>query len=124
MKEEIKNSLVEKLNNGLLDIVKQVINSNLGIATSFEVKTTYSNWSEWNISIVENGEETTKQLTASPLLAHLFAKGQIEIKVGYNEKKDAAIFSVAIAYDHHDGSNGHDLMRFDVSLKDNRIEIR
>ena len=124
MKEEVKNSMVEKLNNGLLDTVKEVISDQLGVETSLEVEYAYYPLSDWVLKIVETGDETTKQLTASPLLSHLFAKASLIISVGYDEKVDAAVFSVVAKYDHNGGgSNGHALMRFAIYLNDKQIEI-
>lgn len=124
MKKEVKTSMVEKLNNGLLDTVKEVIRDQLGVETSFEVEYAYYPFCEYVLYIVEKGEETCKQLTATPILAHLFSKASLNISVEYDEKTDAAIFSVAVKYYHKDGgSNAHDLMRFAIHLKDNLISI-
>ena len=124
MKEEVKNSMVEKLNNGLLDTVKEVISDQLGVETSLEVEYAYYPFGEYFLNLVEKGDETSKQLTATPLLAHLFSKASLNISVEYDEKTDMATFSVAVKYDHNDGgSNAHGLMRFAVDLKDNLLNI-
>lgn len=124
MKEEVKNSMVEKLNNGLLDTVKEVISDQLGVETSLEVECAYYQFGECFLYLVERGNETSKQLTATPLLSHLFLMASLFISVEYDEKTDMATFSVAIKYDHNDGgSNAHGLMRFAVDLKDNLLNI-
>lgn len=124
MKEEVKNSMVEKLNNGLLDTVKEVISDQLGVETSLGVECAYYQFGECFLYLVESGNETSKQLTATTLLSHLFLMASLFISVEYDEKTDIAIFSVSVKYDHNDGgSNAHGLMRFTVDLKDNRINI-
>jgi hypothetical protein len=124
MKEEVKNSMVEKLNNGLLDTVKEVISDQLGVETSLEVECAYYQFGECFLYLVERGNETSKQLTATPLLSHLFLMASLFISVEYDEKTDMATFSVSIKYDHNDGgSNSHGLMRFAVDLKDNLLNI-
>lgn len=124
MNNETKNRMIEHLNNGLLSIVEQVINDKLGIATSLEVKSSYYLSDGWVLNIVERGNETNKQLTATPLLAHLFSSATLTIDVKYNEKHVAAVFSTAVRYGlNGGGSNGHNLMNFAVYLEDNHIEI-
>ena len=100
--------------------INEVIKENLGVETEFLVSVARpSHTTEVFVKLVEGGRDTTRQLTATPLLAQLFKRGSLYIPCGYDSESKEGWFSVKIAYDHNynAGSNGHDLMDFYVNLE-------
>lgn len=123
MKESVKNLLVQKLNNGLVKVIENLVNEKLGVKTSFVVKENFHSWVGWVITLNDDGCEISRQLTATPLLSHFLKNGSLEVSLGYNEDVEKSIIRVTLSYNHPDGGyNGYDLLRFTVD-KNNRVNF-
>lgn len=115
MKESVKNVLIEKFNDGLTKVVENTVKENIGVNTKFQVKVEQNKWSGFIITLIEDGNDVSKQLTATPLLSHLFRGGSLNVSVEYDEKSEKSLFRVQISYNHRNGgSNGYELLRFSV----------
>ena len=112
MKENNKNYIVSRLENGLMTEVSKLINKHLGVEIDLKMETSFYPWNGWHVALMETGDATTKILTSTPLLSQLFKKSKLEVQVGYNEEHHEAWFRVMIGYDHNfgRGSNGNELM--------------
>lgn len=115
MKESVKNVLIEKFNNGLTKVVEKIVKENIGVNTKFQVKVEQNKWSGFIITLIENGDDVSKQLTATSLLSHLFKSGSLNASAEYEEESEKTFFRLQISYNHRNGgSNGYELLRFSV----------
>jgi len=118
MDSKKKDELVEVL-NGYLETINSTVEKELGVKTEFEIVAEESRYArnDWFVSLKEkNNEETTRQLTSTPLLAQLFKKASLWMSLYM--KDNWLCFNVRILYDHNycGGSNGHRLMYFYIDM--------
>ncbi len=121
MKKELVNEFVENIESRK-DLIKSVIKKELGVDTIFKVNILKpSHTSEQFVRLIETGNDTTRQMTATPLLSALFSKAHLEISADYDKENHSAFFTVNVQYDHNyrAGSNGHDLMGFSIDFDTN-----
>ena len=121
MKKELVNEFVSKL-EASMESIKKVIKENLGVDVNLRVVTSGRN--EINVTLEEfESEESKKVLTSHPLLQQMFKDSQIVIRCWYKEDLTVASFLIQIFYEHNygGGSNGTELMSFEMSLEDGEI---
>lgn len=122
MKKEISETVIGKLNNGLLQIVNDKISKELGVKANFTVKET-NRWNDYQVILEEDGKDTTSQLTSSPLLRSMFKEAELYVRVGYSEIENEIWFSVHISYNHKNGgSNGLELMNLCYDTNNNEVK--
>lgn len=122
MKKEVFERLVERFNNGLLPIVDKAVSEYLGVNVKFELSESHRG-NDYYLTLKENGEDVTKQLTASPLLKAMFKSGSLECSTGYDVEADKVGMRVSISYAHPGGGfNGRNLCMVEIS-KDNQVTI-
>lgn len=122
MKESVKNVLIEKFNSGLTKVVENTVKENIGVNTKFQVKVEQYKWSGFIITLIEDGNDVSKQLTATPLLSHLFKSGSLNASVEYDEESEKTFFRLQISYNHRSGgSNGYELLRFSIDSYNNIV---
>lgn len=111
MTRENAQILVEQFNEKYAAIVEVAIFKALGVSTKLQASI-YENRRNGDcyIDINETGEDTKKQLTATPLLRAMFNEAHIDVSIYQIE--NTIQFSVGIRYHHtNGGSNGlSDLM--------------
>lgn len=124
MNKETASKLIEKLNNHM-NTISDILRENLGIVGKPYITTSKSRLGELHVYIEED-EDTTRQLTASPLLRQMFKKAGLGIRCWYDEQSDVCSFTVNVYYDHayNGGSNGIELMRFDISFEKGVVFVK
>lgn len=127
MKEQNKNIIVEKLENGMLTAVENIIAKHLGVKLALQAEVNHYKWYGWSICLVEGGDATARMFTSTPLLAQLFKSAKMEITLGLNEEENYVWCRVFMRYDHNfeGGSNCHDVMTFAMNPETfETIEVR
>ena len=108
-----------------LDVVSKVLSEQLGITGKpFITVKKYRSGEEY-VSIEED-EETTRQLTSTPLLRQMFKKAGLYIRCWGNDDDPEIVFGVNVYYDHYysAGSNGVELMVFSINTETGKVKIR
>ena len=122
MKKELIQGFVENVNK-YMPTIEQVVNENLGVDAKFEVKVLKpSHTTEQFVNLEEVGDATKKQMTATPLLKHLFVDATLEIKCFY-EKQNTGCFCVDVRYKHPIGQNGYELFDFTIDFSNGDYKI-
>ena len=124
MKKETAITFVEKLNANM-ELFSRILQENLGISGNLFI-TTCDNRAHTETNVfIEEDEDTTRQLTATPLLRQMFKKAGLGIRCFYNEKKDTGTFMVNIYYDHNfgGGSNGTSIMQFEIEFTSQKTRV-
>lgn len=120
MKKELVNEFVSKLEANMKSIEK-VIKENLGVDIKMRIVT--SGRYDINVKLEEfESDVSTKVLTSHPLLRQLFKESCIVLRAWPNEG-NICTFLVEVCYEHNfrGGSNGHDLMMFDMDLTTGKV---
>lgn len=122
MKKELVNEFVSKLEANM-ESIKKVIKDNLGVDVNLRVVSSGRN--EINVNLEEfECEESKKVLTSHPLLQQMFKDSEIVVRCWYKEDLNIASFLIQIFYEHNygGGSNGTELMAFEMSLEDGEVK--
>ena len=108
MKKEFIQGFVENVNK-YMPTIERVVKENLGVDAKFEIKVlTPIHTIEQFVILIEKGDATKRQMTATPLLQHLFKDARLRIDCWYNEEKKIGEFCIDVRYTHPDGGeNGH-----------------
>ena len=124
MNKETANNLVEKLNANM-GTISNILRENLGIDGKPFIKTSERTNGEVYVYIEEDAD-TTRHLTATPLLRQMFKKAGLCIRCWYDEQRDTCSFLVNVYYDHayNGGSNGVELMRFYISFAKGTVLVK
>ncbi len=124
MNKETANNLIEKLNVNM-GTISNILRENLGIDGKPFITTSERRNGEVYVCIEED-EDTTRQLTATPLLRQMFKKAGLCIRCWYDEQSDTCSFLVHVYYDHafNCGSNGVELMRFSISFVKGTVLVK
>ena len=108
-----------------LDVVSKVLSEQLGITGKpFMTVKKYRSGEEY-VSIEED-EETTRQLTSTPLLRQMFKKAGLYIRCWGSDDDPEIVFGVNVNYDHYysAGSNGVELMMFSLNTETGEVKIK
>ena len=108
-----------------LDVVSKVLSEQLGITGKPFITVKKYRSGEEDVSIEED-EETTRQLTSTPLLRQMFKKAGLYIRCWGNDDDPEIRFSVNVYYDHYysAGRNGVELMFFSINTETGEVKIR
>ena len=123
MKKELIQGFVENVNK-YIPTIEQVVKENLGVDAKFEVKVLKpSHTTEQFVNLEEVGDATKKQMTATPLLKHLFVDATLEINCYFYEKLNTGSFGVDVRYKHPSGQNGYELLVFAIDFSNGDYKI-
>lgn len=109
-----------------IETINEIVRENLGVDVHFRLDVKKpSHTTEVYPCLVEDGSDTTRQLTATPLLRQIFADGNISVSCYYTKEENLGVFDVKIRYNHSfsSGSNGVDLMRFDMNMDTGKYRV-
>lgn len=125
MNTQEKDSLVALLKNNI-GIINETVKNELGVNTKFEIIANPSlrYKDEWFVYLEEkNNEETTRQMTATPLLAQMFKDAYLRIRQSLFN--GFITFEVEINYLHNfnGGTNGCSIMKFAINLDTKDVRV-
>lgn len=105
--------------------VSKVLREHLGITGEPFMTVRKNRYGEVYVYIEED-EETTRQLTATPLLRQMFKKAGLCIRCWGDGGDTEILFAVNVYYDHYysAGSNGVELMKFSINLATGEVRVR
>lgn len=123
MEATLVPAFVEKLNANMTSI-QNAVKEYLGVETTFEVKVIKpSHTKEQYVRLIETGSATTEQMTATPLLSHIFRAARLE--AACYERTNTCRMSFQIYYEHTTGgSNGHDVADFTLDYSNGSVTER
>lgn len=116
--------IINKLNNGLLDAVKDTMYREFGSDFGLTI-TTYERYDNYYVTLEETNGASTTMCTGSPILRQLFKDTTILVRVYYNEEDNVVSFNVMLSYNHNymGGSNGHELLSFGLNADNYELII-
>ena len=121
MKQEIAQELATRIENRLLKKINDEVFYKLNLATNLEVKVCKS-YNGYYVCLEDDGYAATRQLTATPLLATMFAKANIWCDVYNTPTPGETFIRIHIRYKHPTGgSNGLELGCMTFDANDNLI---
>lgn len=126
MKKEHVDSVIRDIKRNM-PTIERIIKENLGVETKFDVEVlSPSHTTEQYVKLVEKGDVIKKQMTATPLLGHIFRNALIKMDVFYEYEESEIAFCVHVYYEHSfgGGRNGVEMMRFGASMKTGKTWIR